>query len=123
MNNVAHNNSVPGTDYHSLPLEELYSSLNLSIHGLTSEEAERHREQYGRNDIASTKRQSPIFQFLEQFKNPLVLILLFAAIISLIVNEVTNAIIIISIILVSIVLDFFQRYKAESAAELLIKKF
>ncbi|MDD1727510.1 MAG: HAD-IC family P-type ATPase, partial [Methanospirillum sp.] len=89
---------------------------------MTSEETEDQRQYYGRNDIASTKRPSPVLQFLEQFKNPLVLILLFAAVISLIVNEVTNALIIISIILISVILDFFQRYKAETAAELLIKK-
>lgn len=110
------------TDYHSLPIEELYSSLTSSEKGLTSEEAEDLRQQYGRNDIASTKRPSPVLQLLEQFKNPLVLILLFAAVISLIVDEVTNALIIIGIILVSVILDFFQRYKAETAAELLIKK-
>ncbi|PKL60664.1 MAG: magnesium-translocating P-type ATPase, partial [Methanomicrobiales archaeon HGW-Methanomicrobiales-4] len=47
---------------------------------------------------------------------------LFAAIISISVKEITNATIIISIILISVVLDFFQRYKAENAAELLLKK-
>ncbi|PWR73729.1 magnesium-translocating P-type ATPase [Methanospirillum lacunae] len=122
MNNSVHNNATPGKDYHSISIDDLYLQLHSSEQGLTTEEAERQREHHGRNDIASSKKQSPILQLLEQFKNPLVLILLFAAVISLIVNEVTNAIIIISIILISVILDFFQRYKAESAAELLIKK-
>ena len=122
MGTTMHNDIIPGINYHTLPIGELYSQLNSSAQGLTSGEAEEQRKRYGRNDIAGSKKRPAIFQFLEQFTNPLVIILLFAACISLIVHEITNAVIIISIILISVILDFFQRYKAESAAELLIKK-
>ncbi|MDD1729969.1 MAG: HAD-IC family P-type ATPase, partial [Methanospirillum sp.] len=119
---IKKNISVSFTDVHTLPTGDLYSLLNTSAIGLTTEEAKARLVHYGRNDIANTKKGSPIFQFLEQFTNPLVIILLFAAIISLIVGEMTNAVIILSIILISVILDFFQRYKAENAAALLIQK-
>jgi len=114
--------SISGDKLHVLPIDELYSVLKTSEKGLTTKEADEHRLQYGRNDITSKKKQSIVLQFLKQFTNPLVIILLFAATISIVVNEVTNAAIIISIILISVTLDFFQRYKAESAAEMLAKK-
>lgn len=122
MGTDAKNDTLSGVSFHKLPIEDLYSALKSSVQGLTTGEAEARRLQYGRNDISSKKKQSVILQFLEQFTNPLVLILLFAALISIAVGEVTNAAIIISIILISVILDFFQRYKAENAAELLIKK-
>ena len=115
-------NIKPDEQFHKIPIEDLFVDLNSSAQGLTTEQAETQRKQYGRNDITSSKKQSPILQFFEQFTNPLVLILLFAAIISIVVHEITNATIIISIILISVILDFFQRYKAESAAESRIKK-
>ncbi|WP_440949334.1 magnesium-translocating P-type ATPase [Methanosphaerula subterraneus] len=111
-----------GTNLHTLPIEDLFLALNSSAQGLTTENAEAQRLQYGRNDISSKKKESVILQFLKQFTNPLVLILLFAALISIAVGEVTNAAIIISIILISVILDFFQRYRAENAAALLTKK-
>ena len=121
MGNLLKNEIPSDTNYHTLPIEDLYPVLHSSAQGLTTGQAEEQRQRYGRNDISSKKKQSPIIQFLEQFKNPLVLILLFAAVVSLIVDEITNAGIIISIVLISVILDFFQRYKAETAAALLIK--
>lgn len=122
MGTDSKNDTLSGVNFHTLPIEDLYSALNSSAQGLTTEEAKAQTLQYGRNDITSKKKQSAVLQFLAQFTNPLVLILFFAALISIVVGEVTNAAIIISIILISVILDFFQRYKAENAAELLIKK-
>jgi len=122
MSNNVKFEQTSGTSFHTLPIEDLYVALSSSAQGLTTSEADAHTLLYGKNDLISKKKQSLILVFLEQFKNPLVLILLFAAIISIVVDEITNAAIIISIILISVTLDFFQRYKAENAAELLIKK-
>ncbi|HWQ65575.1 MAG TPA: magnesium-translocating P-type ATPase [Methanospirillum sp.] len=122
MSTISKNDTLSDANFHTLPIEDLYRSLNSSAQGLTTGQVQVQRLRYGRNDISGTKKQSPLVQFLEQFTNPLVLILLFAAIISMAVHEITNAAIIITIILISVILDFFQRYKAESAAALLIKK-
>ena len=64
----------------------------------------------------------PVVQFLSHFKNPLVLILIFAASVSLFTNDYTTFSIIITIILLSTVLDFYQEYTAEKAAAELRKK-
>ena len=109
-------------DYHTLPVEDLFLALGSSSKGLSSEEAKVHLKKYGPNDIAQVRKRPVIIQFLLHFKNLLVIILLIAAFISLFVGEVTDAAIIIIIVIMSVTLDFFQEYKAGNAAEMLRKK-
>jgi Mg2+-importing ATPase len=90
--------------------------------GLTSAEAAKRLRQYGYNEIAESKRLSGLLDFLVRFKNPLVLILVFAAIVSAVTGDPVGASIIIVIILLSVVLDFFNTYKSQKAAEELKEK-
>ncbi|HTR39075.1 MAG TPA: magnesium-translocating P-type ATPase [Bryobacteraceae bacterium] len=92
-------------------------SSGIQIKGLTSEEAAARFEQYGPNDPAPAKRHSAILDFLRLFLNPLVLILLIAAVASIFLGEVTDAAIIIGIVVVSNVLDFSQSHKSQAAME------
>lgn len=109
-------------DYPSLSTEEIFSILQTSAKGLTFTETQRRREIYGPNDLSKARKRPIILQFLAHFKNILVLILLSAAIISVFVGDISAAAIIISIIIASVTLDFFQEYKAGNAAELLRQK-
>ena len=106
-------------NFPSLSNDEIFAALQTSAEGLTPEEALRRREIYGPNDISRARKQPVVIQFLAHFKNVLVLILLFAAIISVFVGDISAAAIIITIILASVTLDFYQEYKAGNAAELL----
>ncbi|MDD1700724.1 MAG: magnesium-translocating P-type ATPase [Methanoregula sp.] len=113
-----------GTDkqYQTLPENELFSALGTSAQGLSSKEALVHLERYGHNDISHIRKRPVIIQFLEHFKNLLVIILIIAVVISVFVGEITSAAIILIIIFASVTLDFFQEYKAENAAEMLTQK-
>ena len=108
--------------YHSISEEDLFSSLSSSPNGLTAVQAEKNLAVYGLNDISHIHKRPVILQFLGHFKNLLVIILLFAAVISVAVGEITDAAIIFVIVFASVTLDFFQEYKAENAAELLKQK-
>ena len=101
--------------YHTLSENELLAALDVTVNGLTSEQVQARLERYGHNDISSARKRPVILQFLEHFKNLLVIILLFAAAISLVVGEITNAAIIAVIVIASVTLDFFQEYKAGNA--------
>jgi len=90
--------------------------------GLSSAEAQARLRLYGYNEIAESKRLSGILDFLLRFKNPLVLILVFAATISAVTGDPVSALIIISIVLLSVILDFFNTYKSQKAAEELKEK-
>ena len=103
----------------SLPLEDVFDRLHASQLGLGTEEAERRLEEYGTNDVAEEKERTLVFEFLSRFMNPLVLTLIGAALISTFLGEHINSTIIFSIIVASVVLDFFQEHRAEKAAEAL----
>ena len=101
------------------PIDELFPRLDSSVNGLSSEEAENRLEIYGLNELAKKHKHSLIVDFLLHFKSPLVIILIVAGLISGFLGETSNTVIIFTIVLISVVLDFYQERKAENAAEML----
>ena len=108
--------SIPDA-YWSIDPDTLKSHLQVSTAGLTQEEAARRLELYGPNSIQVKKRSSTFLMFLNQFKSPIMLILIFATLISAIVQDWVDALIILIIILASATLSFVQEYNAGTAAE------
>ena len=106
----------------SLPIEDLMVRLKASPQGLSTEQAAEHLEVYGRNELAREHQHHAIQEFLLHFKSPLVIILLIAGIISGYFGEIANTVIILSIIFISVILDYYQESKAEKAAQLLKQK-
>ena len=106
----------------SLPVYELLTYFRTSLSGLSSEEAEERLRIFGFNEFAKKRKRAAIVEFLSHFRSPLVIILLIAGLISGFFGEIPNTVIIFSIIIVSVVLDFYQESKAERAAELLKEK-
>ncbi len=102
---------------HTLSLEKLFEQLESSEQGLTSEEAKKRQDKYGPNDTTGVKRRSVVVQFLRLFLNPLVAILLFAALISAILGDQINASIIVAIVVLSNILNFVQTYQSQNAVE------
>lgn len=92
------------------------------IAGLTSSSVEALHLQFGYNEIRRAQRINVILQFASFFTNPLVVILLVASAISAFVGEATNSLIIATIVLFSVILDFTQSRRAQHAEELLKSK-
>ncbi|HNZ56759.1 MAG TPA: magnesium-translocating P-type ATPase, partial [Methylophilaceae bacterium] len=93
-------------------------SVNLSdAKGLSSKEAKLRLAKFGPNLLGTRQADSLILQYLSRFKNPLVIILLVASIVSAFTGEVTNFVIIISMIFLSVTLDFVQEHRAYASAE------
>jgi Mg2+-importing ATPase len=101
--------------YWSLTPEQLLSNQHASKNGLQPADAEQRLKQYGLNAISAQQQATALRLLLSQFKSPLVLILIFAAIISGIVGEWVDAIIVIAIVLGSTILGFVQEYTASNA--------
>jgi len=107
--------------YWSTPLPQLFKEYVTSEHGLTQVEVDRRTVHYGKNQIQV--RQKLVWKILlGKFTNPLILILFFANGISAFLGEITSAVIIGLILLLSIFLDFFQEYQATSIADTLKKR-
>jgi len=86
-----------------------------SAAGLSSAEAEARLDQYGPNEPAPAKRSSTVVELLLLFLNPLVIILLVAALASLVLGDASDAVIILVIVLLSIAINFIQTYRSQQA--------
>ena len=87
------------------------------MNGLTNAEATERLKQYGPNRLQPALQRALVLQFLTHFRNPLVLVLLAASGISALTGDVTGALIIGMIVVMSVTLDFVQSYRAGRAAE------
>ncbi len=113
---------MENTPWYQRSVHEVCHQLNTSAEtGLTSHEAKRRVEQYGLNELAQKKGKSMFQMFLEQLKDYMVLILVAASIVSILVGEVTDSIVIIGIVIINAVLGVIQEYRAGKALEALKK--
>lgn len=110
-----------GKDYYLMSAEDSINALGSFANGLDSEEAKKRLRQYGYNEIAVKERFKALKIFFRQFFNWLILLLIAAAIISIVVGEVLNFAVILGIILLNALFGFFQEYKAEKSIEALRK--
>ena len=85
--------------------------------GLTTQEAKAKLAKVGPNEQAPARRAAGLIQILLLFANPLVIILLIASVVSAFVGEIVNASIIALMVVVSIVINFFQTWHSQRAAE------
>ena len=112
---IASQNST--ANYWSLEPKQLLSLLHSSSEGLQPAEAEQRLKQYGLNTIGAQQKATAFRLLLSQFKSPLVLILIAAALVSGGLGEWVDTIIILVIVLSSTVLGFVQEYAAGNAVE------
>ncbi|HXY75157.1 MAG TPA: HAD-IC family P-type ATPase, partial [Dehalococcoidales bacterium] len=106
----------------TLKPDEVLTELGSSVSGLSAEEVETRTEEYGPNIVTKAKKASVFVEFFSHFKSPITLVLIVAAILSGVIGDIRNTIIILVIVLVSVVLDFTQEYRAQKAAAALEKR-
>ena len=105
--------------WHSMTNEEVLAALNSGQKGLSLQDAAQRLSRQGPNQLESPTKPSPLKIFLGKFKDYLVLVLIFAALISYIAGETTNAYVILAIVVLVAIIGFIQEYKAERAMEAL----
>ncbi len=108
---------VSAFPYWSRKVDEVAAALDCGLTGLTSAGAAAALRAYGPNTIQDVSRLSALRLLLRQFESPLVLILVFAASISLMLRQWMDASIILGIVIGSALLGFFQEYRASTAVE------
>ncbi|MGE5298405.1 MAG: magnesium-translocating P-type ATPase [Acidobacteriaceae bacterium] len=92
------------------------TKINLD-QGLTSNQAAEALQRFGPNQIVEVKKLAPLVDFLLRFKNPLIILLMIAAVISLFVGDPTSSVIIMVMIIASAFIDFYNTYRSQKAAE------
>ena len=100
-----------------MPQRDLLALLQATPAGLTSDEAKQRLRQHGPNSLVGESRFAPLLGFLAFFANPLVLILLAASAISIVLGDHVGGTIIIAIVLLSVVVNFYMEFQARHAVE------
>lgn len=106
-------------NWHKLKIAEVFELLASNQKGLTSVAAEKKLIRNGLNQLEEGKKKSIAGILLSQFKDVMILILLGAAIISGIVGDLTDAIVILVIVILNAIIGFLQEYRAEKAMQAL----
>ena len=100
-----------------MPQRDLLILLEATPAGLTSDEAKQRLRLHGPNSLVAESRFAPLIGFLRFFANPLVLILLAASAISIVLGDHVVGAIIIAIVLLSVVVNFYMEFQARHAVE------
>lgn len=106
--------------YWSMPAGELLERLGTSDQGLSAQEAAQRGAKYLSDQIERGKKTGTVSLLLAQIRSPIILILLFAAGLSFFLRDITDAVIILSIILISGLLGFWQERGAANAVSKLL---
>jgi Mg2+-importing ATPase len=97
--------------------ETVLKELDSQIDGLSAAAAASRLKQYGPNEIAREKRLSPLMRLWDNIKNPLVLLLTALGILSYLTGDTRAMIVIFVMVVLGVVLRFFQEMRADNAAE------
>jgi len=98
-------------------VNEVFDEFQTNECGLTNDEARIRLEKYGQNALKE-KKAKPIWKkILDQFKSPLIYILLIASIFTVIVGKYIDTGVILAVVIINAVVGFFQEYKAEKAMQ------
>lgn len=100
-----------------LSVEGTLKTLNSSINGLTTNQAEENLSKYGKNELVEEEKAGPLRLFLGQFMDILILILIIAAVAAYYVGDTLDAIVILIVVVINAVVGFIQEYRAEKAME------
>lgn len=103
--------------WYQMSKDEIFKKLNVDRDGLSKEKAKELLEQHGANVLQEGKKKTALQVFLSQFADLLVIILIIAALISLISGNIESTIVIIAVIILNAVLGTAQHLKAEKSLE------
>jgi len=104
-------------EFYQKKIEEIYSELGATEQGHSSDAAQRVLEEKGPNVLKEGKRKSTLQVFLSQFADLLVIILMIAAVISMVSGNIESTIVIFAVILINAVLGTVQHKNAEKSLD------
>jgi Ca2+-transporting ATPase len=107
--------------YYRIDAEEALRQTHSSKEGLPSAEAAARLSQYGGNALDVARKEPPLFTYLRQFKDLMILLLLASSIISYFLEDARTAVVLLAIVFFNTTIGFLQEFKAEKVLESLAK--
>jgi cation-transporting ATPase F len=102
--------------WHHLPVEEARARFATdAARGLAADRVPAARAAYGRNEMPKARETPALVLFLKQFQNPIIVILLAAAVLTAVLAELSDSIVVFVVVVVNTVIGFVQERKAEAA--------
>jgi len=108
-------------DYYLKKSDDVLMEVKSSVEGLSSKDASSRLKKYGKNKITKVRKFHGVKVFLSQFKSFLIYLLIIAAVISFVISNFIDGVVILCIVALNAGIGFFQTYKAEKAIEKLKK--
>jgi Ca2+-transporting ATPase len=108
-------------DFYLKTVKDCFEALETSEKGLSTADAQKRLTQYGENQLVTLAKTPKWLQFLLQFKNVLVIILIIAGVISFATGDIRGGSIMFIIVLVNAIIGYFQEHKAERIMDSLKK--
>jgi magnesium-transporting ATPase (P-type) len=102
---------------HAQDIEDVTANLGVGPEGLTSAEAAARLNRYGPNVLPQTDQESALTRLLRQFRDPMIYVLLAAAVLTAVLGEVIDTVVILAVVLVNAVIGYVQEGKAADALE------
>jgi len=106
---------------HAMSAEQVVSELSATTTGLKIAEVSKRQQQYGSNSLPRKEPASLFEVFLNQFKSPLIYVLVAAAVVSLVIREFSDAIFISAVLLLNAIIGTVQEFSAQRSADALQK--
>lgn len=97
--------------------DEILKKYESNRDGLNNQEVKIRQEKFGLNVIEESEKTSPIISFLKQFSEPLIILLIIAAIAAYIIGDVIDSIVILVVVTFNAIIGYRQEHKAEKAME------
>ncbi|GAB4124646.1 MAG: cation-translocating P-type ATPase [Raineya sp.] len=108
-------------NWHLESIVNVLQKLGSQETGLSSLEAQKRILEHGKNELKSAAKKSPWLMLLNQFKDIMIIILLLAAVISGLIGDLKDTLLIAIIVILNAIIGFLQEYRAEKAIEALKK--
>lgn len=115
MNESTGTEALADRTWYSISVEETAALLDASTDGLEEREAVRRLALYGPNEVEEEKERPWPLVLLRQFADPLIYILLIAAVVTFILGDITDTGVIIAVVLLNAIIGFWQELRARQA--------
>jgi len=110
----------PPPTFWNLSTDQVLQQTHSTTGGLSRQDAKQRLLKYGANSLKQTQKSSALMLLLNQFKSPIILILILAAVLSIFLKDAADAILILTIVIISGLLGFWQERGASNAVEKLL---
>ena len=105
--------------YYSHSIASVFEQLDTSATGLSSKSAEERLERYGTNTLPESEKRSFFTILFDQFKSPIIYVLLIATLVSFAIKEFTDAYFILGVLLINAIIGTYQEHRAAQKADTL----